>query len=246
MKNAEILNYQLFMQRERDFLHEPASSETNFYSLIVNGDTETIKANQEKYSGMGDEQKGSLSSNPLRNQIYHFIINTAVIARICESNGLPRETAYTMSDIYIRKVDECENIQAVKNLNDEMVLFYAEKMHNLKRKIISKPVRLAINCIDENLHKKITTAKLAEIAKCNRSYLCIIFKDQIGKSINNYITEKRLDVAKNMLLTEEFSISDIAFTLAFPSQSYFCKVFKNYTARTPREFISFEKSNKII
>lgn len=246
MKYTETLNYQLYMQREQDFHHESASNETSFYSLIVNGDVKAIKANQEKYSGMGDEQKGSLSSDPLRNQIYHFIINTAVIARICENNGLPRETTYTMSDIYIRKVDKCKNIQAVKALNDEMVLFYAEKMYNLKCKIISKPVRLAINYIDENLHKKITTTKLAEIAKCNRSYLCILFKDQIGKSINNYITEKRLDVAKNILLTEKYSIADIALTLAFPSQSYFCKIFKSYTGRTPREFISFEKFNKII
>lgn len=242
MKYTDTLHYQLYTQREQSFLHEPSTSESDFHSLITSGNVEKIKENQIKYDGKGDDNKGSLSKDLLKNQIYHFVINTAIIARICNSHGLPRETSFTISDIFIRRVDECMTVDCVKKLNDEMVLSYTEQMRNLRKKMVSRAVRVTLNYIEENLHKKITTRDLAKISDSNRSYLCKLFKEQTGKSINKFIIEKRIDVAKNMLLTEKFSISDIALTLYFPSQSYFCKVFKQYTNLTPKAFIVAQRN----
>ena len=51
-----------------------------------------------------------------------------------------------------------------------------------------------------------------------------------------YVTEQRVEAARNMLRFSQFSYADIASILAFSSQSHFTQVFKKYTGVMPRAF----------
>lgn len=237
MEDKEDLIYQLYVQRESEFFHEPYKNELFIYDAVKRGDTELIKENQKKYSKSAEFGKGNLSDNPLRNQIYHMIINTALITRICAEAGLPHETAYTLSDMYIRKVDNCKSVKEVMTLNDKMVLDFTSQMKQFfKKDILSVSIRKTLNYICDNLHKKITIRELADNVNLNRSYLSVLFKKEIGKSIQNYILEKRLETAENMLIYSEFAYSEIAQALCFSSQSYFCKRFKEKKGLTPKAY----------
>lgn len=237
MELREALDYQLYVQREKEFFHESYKNELFIYEAVKRGDTELILENQRKYSKNSDAGKGNLSDNPLRNKIYHMIINTALITRICSEAGLPHETAYTLSDMYIRKADKCKSVKEVMNLNDKMVLDFARQMKQfIKKDILSVSVRKTLNYICDNLHRKITVAELAENVNLNRSYLSVLFKKEVGKSIQNYILEKRLETAENMLICSEYSFLEISQALYFSSQSYFCKRFKEKTGFTPKEY----------
>lgn len=231
------LDYQLYLQRESDFYHEPIRNEQFIYDAIKNGDVELIKENQRKYAGCSIEGKGNLSKDPLRNQIYHMIINTAIVTRICNIAGLPHETAYTLSDMYIRQADIAQNVKEVMELNDKMVLDFALQMKKLcYSDSLSPAISTTINYIIDHLGKKITTDELAKQVNLNRSYLSVLFKKEVGRSIQEYIHDKRIETAKNMLRSSDFSFSDISYTLCFSSQSYFCKCFKEITGLTPKEY----------
>ena len=64
-----------------------------------------------------------------------------------------------------------------------------------------------------------------------------IFKVAVGSTLRDYIEEQRIKRATNLLLTTNFSLTQIAYECGFSSQSYFSYVFKRKMKVTPREYV---------
>ena len=62
------------------------------------------------------------------------------------------------------------------------------------------------------------------------------FKQITGLSPNQYFIEMKLERSKNLLLNEEMSCKEVAYSLGFDSQTYFTRVFRSHTGLTPQEF----------
>lgn len=227
----------LYVQQAQEFFHEPIENENTVFALIASGDVDKILENKLKYSAEPDNGKGQLSDDPLRNQIYHFVVCAAVVARTCLAAGMSEETAYTLSDVYIRRADKCTSVKQVMELNDEMVMDYAVRMRRLRRaKRLSVPVRKAIKMISENTGKRLTVQQIADATGYDRSHLHRLFKAEIGIGIHEYISAVRMNAAKGMLKDGTHSIADIASLLGFSSQSHFCRAFSEAVGVTPKEF----------
>lgn len=54
--------------------------------------------------------------------------------------------------------------------------------------------------------------------------------------MSEYILNKKLETAKSMLASSDYSIAEISASLAFPSQSYFTNVLKKDCGMTPKEY----------
>ena len=180
---------------------------------------------------------GILSKQPLTNIKYHFIITAAMLTRFCVEGGMELERAYRLSDFYITKMDLCRVIEEVVDLHHVMVQDYAEKMKLLhKQAYLSKSVTQCTEYIYNNLHKRITLQELATYTNLSSSYLSKLFKQEMHVSISDYIRNKKIEEAKNLLKYTEYKIVDIANYLAFPSQSYFIQVFRTVTHITPKKY----------
>ncbi|MCF6348944.1 MAG: helix-turn-helix transcriptional regulator [Flavobacteriaceae bacterium] len=70
-------------------------------------------------------------------------------------------------------------------------------------------------------------------------YLSDLLKNETGKSAKELIRLKLVEKAKNILLTTNSSISEIAFDLGFEYPNYFSKLFKAKTGMSPREYRNF-------
>ena len=71
--------------------------------------------------------------------------------------------------------------------------------------------------------------KISELAKmCNISevYFMRLFLSEFGISATVYIRNKRLDFAKDLLDSGEYSVTDAAFISGFNDTSYFSREFK--------------------
>ena len=147
------------------------------------------------------------------------------------------ETAYTLSDSYIRLIDKTNDMEKLLDIFKSMPIDYATRIGNVKRTVsFSKLVLLCIDYIENNLHYEILLSDLAEHTQKTPHYLSALFKKEVGKSVKEYITSRRLEEAKRMLVHTTLSISEIATTLAFNSQSYFTFVFKENCDETPRQY----------
>ena len=98
------------------------------------------------------------------------------------------------------------------------------------------PVARALDYIYDHLHTRITLDKLAEHVGVNASYLSRVFREEMGVPVSRYVRLKKIETAKNMLMYSDFTASEIAAILAFPTQSYFSEVFKKETGQTPGDF----------
>ena len=227
----------LYVQQAQEFFHEPVENENTVFAMIAAGDVDAILENKLKYGADPESGKGQLSDDPLRNQIYHLVVCAAVVARTCITAGMSEETAYTLSDIYIRRADKCTTVKQVMDINDEMLMDYAERMRGLRRaKRLSVPVRKAIKMISENTGKRLTVQQIADAAGYDRSHLHRLFKAEIGMGIHEYISAVRINAAKGMLRDGDHSIADIASLLGFSSQSHFCRAFSEAVGVTPKEY----------
>lgn len=233
-KHKRTISYQEFLHKEYELLHAPFEPEAAFYETIRSGNLEAVEALlQEPFH----EKRGIgvLSKNPLSNLKYHLTISIALIARYCMSSGMSLSEAYSLSDYYIQMTDEAESAEEISEIHDEACRNYARLMNQRRAHISnSRPIRTCINYIYEHMHTRITVEKLAKVSNLSAPYLSRLFKHETGYSISQYIQLKKIEMAKEMLTTSNYSIAEISVSLAFPSQSYFTNVFKKNTGVTPR------------
>ena len=223
-----------FKNREYMINHLPYDREMSFYQAIRNGDMEEMK---KLFKPLAVEGFGKLSQNPLRNLKYHLIITVAFITRYCIEGGLEMEAAYNLSDIYIQKIDVCNSIEEIHDIHRELAEAYVRRMQqHKKQRMYSKPISLCIDYIYDNLHSKITLEDLADTASLSPSYLSKLFHSEVGITVAQYITEKKVDAAKNLLAFTEYSTTDISNYLCFSSESHFISVFRKITGTTPKKF----------
>lgn len=230
--------YREYVNRENLTVHAPFEPEMDFYTAVTIGDERRVKAfMNHNFTSM--EGLGKLSDNSIQNFRYHFVITTAVVARMCIQAGLSHEEAYSLSDFYIQKVDKANTSTEIDELHDEMALDYTQKMNRLKAvPHYSKPVITCINYIYSNLHTRITLPALASEVNLSPSYLSKLFKSETGMSISSYISLQKIETAKNMLRFSDYTPSQIALILDYPSQSYFTEVFRKATGTTPRQYMN--------
>lgn len=223
-----------FDNREYMTSHLPYEQEMAFYQSIKTGNIQEAKR---LFKPLAAEGMGKLSDDPLRNLKYHLVITIAFITRYCIEGGMEMEAAYNMSDAYIQRIDKCTSQEEIHAIHRESVTDYARRMHDIiKHELFSKPISLCIDYIYNHLHYKITLKELAETAELSESYLSKLFKKELGVTISQYITQKRVEAAENLLKYSDYSCTEISNYLCFSSESYFIQVFKSYTKMTPKEY----------
>jgi len=116
---------------------------------------------------------------------------------------------------------------------------------------VSYPDKLkkAINYIVRHSNKQITLDELAEHCHVSKHQMIRYFKNFLGTTPINYITDYKIAKAKEMLFHQSpLSIKEISEELGFSNQYYFTKVFTKTTGETPSAYrhrtINYEKNSQ--
>ena len=232
MSVEKRLSHIEFLNREYNVSHLSYEREMAFFESIKMGNPEEAKR---LFKPFQCEEMGRLSENKIRNLRYHLIITVAFITRYCIEGGMEMETAYNLSDIYIRTIDKCETEEEINRLHREVVEDYAKRMQTIhKVNLYPKQVMLCLDYIYDNLHTKITLEQLAQVTSLSPAYLSKLFHKEVGLTISAYIVKKRIQAAENMLKFSDYSCIEISNYLCFSSESHFIHVFKKHTGYTPK------------
>ncbi len=119
---------------------------------------------------------------------------------------------------------------------EKMIDSYCNSINNVTIQNHSRNIVKAQRYILSNIDTEIRLDDLVEITGLDKSYLCRLFKRECHMTINEYITNQRINEAKCMLESTSKSITEIANLLGFSSQSYFCSVFKKSTGVSPAKY----------
>lgn len=122
----------------------------------------------------------------------------------------------------------------------EMVLRQAETFvladddhQDLALKSHYDKMRLAKEIIESDLSKSYSIPELAKQVGTNVQYLKKYFKQYFGKTVMSYITEKKMDYAKDLILTGQHRIADVAHMTGYKHATHFTTAFKKHFGFIP-------------
>ena len=173
---------------------------------------------------------------------YLTVASATLASRAAIDAGMDAERSFTISDLYIQKMDELDTMEALRALNYDMFAFYSKEIAALDKKTFSKPVSLCLDYIYHHLHQQIPVRALSEITGLSAGYLSTVFKAEMGLPISEYIVRKRMEAARNMLRYSDYTYAEISSILVFSSQSHFIRVFKKYEGCTPKQYRNRSRS----
>lgn len=235
-KSDRELVVRQFIQREEGIYHPTYDTELNFYEMVSDGNIGDLNR-KDDYGDIDVKSRGILSDDKIRNLKYHIIVTVAMISRFCIEKGLDERTSYSLSDFYIKKIDETDSESELKSIHKKLIFDYAKRMKNVHHKIAcSIQCTRAMDYIQNHLHENVRLQDIADYVKLERTYLSKLFHAETGMKISDYIIREKIHVAKNMLAYSEFTCTEIAEYLSFSSDSYFGKVFKGETNLTPTAY----------
>ncbi|MBO5158451.1 MAG: helix-turn-helix transcriptional regulator [Lachnospiraceae bacterium] len=104
------------------------------------------------------------------------------------------------------------------------------------RKKASKLCASVRRYIDIHYKENINLDMLAQISHVSKYYLVHAFTKEYGISPMNYLLERRLEEAKQLLKNDDYSLSIISQMLGFSSPSYFSQIFKKNENMSPNEY----------
>lgn len=171
-------------------------------------------------------------ANHVKDIFYRFFLE---LIRFCTERKIQINDADLNSQIPFDKFIQFNTIAETETFIIEKIeaVFSAISEENVDKNSIAQITRyirdnfndadLSLNTISE--HTYLTTA-----------YMCKIFKDNTGTTINKYILEYRINKAKELLKTRGMKISDVAGKVGYTDGNYFTKIFRKETGLTPSEF----------
>lgn len=77
---------------------------------------------------------------------------------------------------------------------------------------------------------------LSEFINLSQTYICSLFKEETGKTINQYITEYRIEKSKQLLKDIRLRVSEVSSAVGYTDANYFAKLFRKITGYTPSEY----------
>ena len=233
--------YRIYQNRENNIRHHYYEEEMKPYRLMQKGDLSCVDESQRL---MHSDLMGKLSEDPLKDARYTFVAGITLATRFAIEGGMDSETAYILSDLYIRRMDGCTDREAVLRLFGEVMYYYTLQMQLLiKKPEYSLHVHQCLNYITQHLHEPVRLKEIAAHLGLNQNYLSELFCKETGSTFSDYVLQQRIEAAKPQLLDTDLSAAQIAQTLAFSSQSYFIRVFKKQCGVTPGTFRKYGHKN---
>lgn len=229
---------------EYDKTHDSMQYENKLRQIVINGDVDAMQAFMSEKGDLDRENAlGEMAINEKKKTEYLIVSLVVIISRAAVEGGMLREEAYSLSDIYMRKLEKAKSIEEMLVIGGKAQLDFTKKVQKAKQER-SKLIYIE-ECKDyvaKNLRKPFKVGDIAPSIGVNRSYLARKFSELEGITIQQYIMQERCKHAANLLKYTSYPISIISEYFCFSSQSHFGKQFKLFFDMTPNEYRSRYKT----
>ena len=156
------------------------------------------------------------------------------LSNLVSENGrhLPKALGQQVSQLRAKQFNEYASRAQVLDLFLAMIdlLFHTHGDHSGQP---SDTVQRAVNYIERNIDRDVTLEIVAESVNISACYLSRLFKKTLNVNFVTYLTKRRMELAKERLISTELPVSRIATDLSYADVSYFCKSFRKQVGISP-------------
>lgn len=199
------------------------------------GDVEGLKQGATKVSSASPR---NFAPHLLRHSKNFFIRLLSICCFAAIDGGVSAIEITELEELYVTKCESLCDIDRIKNLQYHMILDLAERVKKIREvnPVNSKFVNSIINYIRTHITENISTSDVAEYLGKSRGYVTTEFKKATNRNLSDYISEMKINEAKDLISYTEKSFIEISNYLGYSSQSHFIKTFKRNTGMTPKEY----------
>ena len=161
----------------------------------------------------------------------------AVCRKVLEEKLIKHNIKYRILGFGEVDVLEKIDISVFSVLTGELKEYGIEIIENQKSVLVQKIKDTIIEMIHspELINVK-SSVYLAEKLSHSYGYLSNLFSDVTYTSIENYIILQKIEYAKQLIVSSDLSLTEIAFHLNYSSVAHLSTQFKNVTGITPSAF----------
>ena len=174
--------------------------------------------------------------DPLRNAKNYCIIMNTLLRKAAEQGGVHPIHIDKLSSQFATKIETISDTKKVSDFMKDMFSSYCRLVYKHKTRHFSPIVKKTILVIDSDISAELSLNTLAKKQDVSDGYLATVFKKETGKTISEYIRDRRIEHAKYLLNTTHLQIQTIALHCGIMDVQYFSKIFKKQIGKTPKEY----------
>ncbi|WP_256217756.1 response regulator [Paenibacillus sp. OV219] len=185
------------------------------------------------------------ASNCKPNTLKHFIMTLlaeaeSLIMRWEKNNGVESiiRSGRTHSELESKQqpIQQADTLETLHALAVQAFIEVVEHVLEVKQKRFRKEVLRVMEIMGEHLDRRITLEMLASAVNMTETYLCRIFKQDVGKSIVQYMNELKINHAVELLKMPDARIKEVALAVGVEDPFYFNRLFKKSVGQSPSDF----------
>lgn len=167
-------------------------------------------------------------------RLLYFQICSNLIENVLELGcQMPKE--YSERAVF-QRIFKARDLMELEQVSEKILMACVEKFRR-KDQAYSPNVEKAIGYIMSNYEKDLSLDDVAGSVFLSSGYLSIIFKEETGYTVLEYITYIRMQKAKELILqAPALKVKDIAERLGYNNVQSFIRYFKKYYGETPMAF----------
>jgi|GEM_PF-558188 len=97
-------------------------------------------------------------------------------------------------------------------------------------------IQKAVQFIQRHLQEELKMQDVAEHVELSRSHFSALFKQALDKTFLEYVMEKRMERAMELIREGSKKMYEVAYEVGFSDYKYFTRCFKEHTGATPKEW----------
>lgn len=174
--------------------------------------------------------------DPLRNAKNYCIIMNTLLRKAAEQGGVHPLYIDRTSSQFAAKIEATVELKSVPVLMREMFVEYCRLVRRNATDAYSPVVKRAVLLIDADSSAELSLSTLAKKLDVSTGYLATVFKKETGKTVSEYVRDRRIRHAIYLLSTTNLQIQTVAMHCGIMDVQYFSKLFKRQTGKTPKEY----------
>lgn len=243
----KILIRERMRNHNRDYQHPSYQAELLLVQAISEGAASEALELLEQINRL---ERAELSADPIRSLKNSLIGSCTIFTRAAIQGGVDSESAFMLSDLFIRQIERVYSKPQGESLEYDMLLAFVQSVNDSRRdregKLYSPMVVRAREYVRENIQHSLSLSDVAAVMNVHPNYLSTLFSRECGQTFMSYLDEERIKQIRKYLIYTDLPLSRLATNFEFSLFSQFSTYFKKHCGCSPREYRRrYGETNKI-
>lgn len=128
------------------------------------------------------------------------------------------------------------NVALAENAMERVLLLACQRRDSSSVEQLDERVQRVVQYIDNHLGEGVSVDTLAQVAALSPSRLAHLFKEQMRLSVMQHLEARRMEHAKQLLLSTNLSVKEVGARAGFCNPEHFCVRFTRWAGRSPKAF----------